>query len=402
MRNRSLGAKCLLLGMLVVLLGAIYSRHGAAASRTPRQSPHLGGQYAAQGAAVRATLTPEPTAGPQRPSLCERRPQGLPALPECQDRSADIYLRLSADPGGTVAPASVMTYQLAAYNSGRGDAADVRIRLPLAPNVQTPLDAAFGDSSAWVSAVLTDAIELRFPALKRDQMITATVWLRISPAAPLGRDLTTRARLSWSGHDDSARLSNLAPLVIARASAAQRPAALAIDPAAGTPATIFSVAYHGFASNEHVSLWYHRDDGGAVGLGEVRADAQGHIDLRVSASALGVGRYTVIAAGQYSQVSAVGSLSVSDDTTNDERRTTTHYVLLLRFLVLGSRFSVHRQVRAYPSETALHDRDLIGIDACHRAGLEDCAALHQPGDQPPPLGCERDQRKAVILRVNPA
>jgi hypothetical protein len=203
-----------------------------------------------------------------------------------------------------------MTYQLAAHNSGRGDAADVRIRLPIAPDVQTPLEAAFGDSSAWISAVLTDAIELRFPTLRRDQTITATLWLRISPAAPLGRDLTTRARLSWGGHDD-VRLSNLAPLVVARASASRQPATLAIDTATGTPAPAFVVAYDGFASDEQASLWYHRDGGAAVSLGEVQADARGRMEYRFAASSMGIGHYTIIAVGRYSQVSAVGTLVVS-------------------------------------------------------------------------------------------
>jgi hypothetical protein len=166
------------------------------------------------------------------------------------------------------------------------------------------------DRGVWISAILTDAIELRLETLKRDQLITAALRLRISPTAPLGRDLTTRARLSWAGREN--RLSNVAPLVVARAPESLQPAVLAIDPAVGGTAPAFLISYGGFASNERVSLWYHRDGAGAVGLGEARADASGRAVYRLEASALDAGRYTIVAAGQYSQVSAVGTLIASD------------------------------------------------------------------------------------------
>jgi hypothetical protein len=250
----------------------------------------------------RPTLTPAPTTGP-RPTL-------TPLAANRRTGAADIYLRLSTDPGGAIPPASVATYQLVALNTGRADAAHVRITLPLVPDVQTPLDAAFSNPSAWVSAVLTDAVELRVDALKRGQTITATLWLRISPAAPLGRDLSSRARLQWGGLDEGkTRFSNLAPLVVAQAPENGRPAALAIDSATDTAA--FGVVYGGFASNERVSLWYHAPDSSVVSLGEVRADGQGRIAYRLATTTLGAGRYTIIAAGQYSQVSAVGTFAVS-------------------------------------------------------------------------------------------
>ena len=313
MRNHHLGAKCLLLGILLVLLGAIYSRQGAAAARGSLQPPEMGQPHAPRSAGARPTLTPGPTEGPPRPSLCERRPAGQPVLAECLDRSADIYLRLSTDPGGAIPPASIATYQLTAYNSGHGDAAGVRITLPFASDVQTPLDATLSDSSAWVSAVLSDAIELRLETLRHGQTISATLRLYISPSAPLGRDLGARARLRWGGRGKSqARVSNLAPLVIASAPMERHPAALAIEPVAGAPATTFVASYHGFASHERVSLWYHASGGGAVGLGHVQADRQGRIEYQLAASALGAGTYTVVAAGQYSQVSAVGAVTVGE------------------------------------------------------------------------------------------
>jgi hypothetical protein len=310
MSDHNRAAKCLLLGMLVVLLGAIESYQIATAARAPHPIPHMRPRYEGQSALARATLTPEPTAGPQRPSLCERPPTGSALPAGCTEQSAEVCLRLSVDPG--VAPASIATYQLVAQNSGPGDAARIRITLPFAPDVQTPLDAAFSDSGAWVSAVLTDAIELRLESLTRDQAITATLRLRTNPDAPLGRDLTARAQLDWSGSATSAGVSNRVPLVVGHTGPRSATATLELLPAAGPPTTMFVAAYTGFASYERVSLWYHRPDGSVVGLREVRADGQGQIVYRLAASAFGSGGYSLVAYGQCSQVTAVGSFSIAE------------------------------------------------------------------------------------------
>ena len=85
---------------------------------------------------------------------------------------------------------------------------------------------------------------------------------------------------------------------------------LAIDPYAGLPTAVFAIAYDGFASNERVSLWYNRPDGDAVGLGEVRADAQGRLNHSIPATMLPIDRFTLVAYGQCSRVTAVGVLEV--------------------------------------------------------------------------------------------
>src|SRR5262249_42175353 len=161
------------------------------------QDAQRGEQRRLPAAFARPTLTPAPTEGPRRPTLCQRLPRGSPILAECQEQSAEICLRQSTSPSGAIAPGQSATYQLIAHNSGRGDAADVRLTLPFAADAQAPLDAAFSASGAWASAVLTDAIELRLASLKRGQTITATLRLRTSPEARIGRELATRARFRW-------------------------------------------------------------------------------------------------------------------------------------------------------------------------------------------------------------
>jgi hypothetical protein len=201
-----------------------------------------------------------------------------------------------------------MAYQLVAHNSGRGDAAATQITLPFAADALTLVDTTFSSPGAWVSAVLTGAVELHMASLKHDQTITATLRLRTSPDTRIGRDLTTRARVRWGS--SGLGLSNRSALVVGPRAAGQQSARLAIAPPEGTPTTTFVVVYDGFASNERVSLWYQRPDGGNTALGEARADAQGRIAYTVAARALPAGRSTLVAYGQCSLVSAVGSVSV--------------------------------------------------------------------------------------------
>jgi hypothetical protein len=204
-----------------------------------------------------------------------------------------------------------MTYQVVAHNSGRGDASDLRMMLPFTPDAQTPLDTTFSSASGWVSEVLTDALELRLGPLKRDETITATLRLRINPTAQLGRDLATRAWFQWSArHGSGGGLSNQAPLVVARQAANQQDVLLAIEPRTGVPTMTFAITYDGFASNEHVSLWYQQPDSASVGLGELQADTQGRIAYHLAATALRAGRYTMVAYGQCSRVSAVRAFEV--------------------------------------------------------------------------------------------
>jgi hypothetical protein len=257
----------------------------------------------------RAASQPRGTAQARPVIPCPPRP--FPPPPGCATPAADIILCLLVEPSGAVPPASIVTYQLAARNSGRGDATDIRVTLPFASDVQAPLDAMFSDSGAWVTAVLTDAIELRLDALKRDQTITTTLRLRISPIAPIGHDLTTRARLRWSGLDGgNMRLSNRAPLIVAQRAADHQPVSLVIAPPTGVPTTTFAATYDGFASHERVSLWYHRISGASVSLGETRADTQGRIAYSLPAAGLTEGNYTLVVYGQCSQVSAVGTFAV--------------------------------------------------------------------------------------------
>jgi hypothetical protein len=237
----------------------------------------------------------------------------IPVPPWCRPRAAtvspsDICLRLSTAPASAIRPSEIVAYLLIAHNSGHGDAKAVQVVLPFAPDQQNVIDAAFTSPDAWVSAVLTDTIELRLEALKRDQTITATLWLRTSPDARPGQNLSTRARFGWDGKNKG--VSNRVSLLLSQSAVGSTIMSLEIVPSAGDDTTTFAVAYHGFTSHERISLWYHPPDGSTVGLGEARANAQGRLAYSLPAAALSSGRSTIVAYGQCSGVTAVGTISI--------------------------------------------------------------------------------------------
>jgi hypothetical protein len=201
-------------------------------------------------------------------------------------------------------------YQLVARNQGTGIANNILVVLPFTPGVQAIETVTFSSPNAWVSAILTNAIELRPGLLHRDETVTATLRLRTAPASQLGTLLATRAQLQ-SSHDSEPRFSNRVSLAVSTADASASTVPLKITPSSGPPATSFDITYDGFASNERVSLWYHPLEGAVVSLGEIHADAQGIATLRFPATRFASGRYQLVAYGQCSQVSAVGAFTVT-------------------------------------------------------------------------------------------
>jgi uncharacterized repeat protein (TIGR01451 family) len=218
-------------------------------------------------------------------------------------------VRLFASPGGAIPPGQVATYRLVVRNSGRADATQVRVTLPFAQDTQTLLNTTFSGPGAWVSAVQTGTVELHLASLKREQTLTTTLRLATDAAAQFGRSLATRAQVRWNNSD--IRFSNRISPVVARAAAAALPARLLVSPPSGSPSTTFDISYDGFTSREQVSLWYQQPDGSQIGVGQIQADLQGRIVYHLSATALAAGQYRFVMFGQFSQVSAVGTFTIS-------------------------------------------------------------------------------------------
>jgi hypothetical protein len=239
------------------------------------------------------------------PSWCR-----LPKSPRT-DKKSQVFLRLLADPNSRVAPGALVAYELGAYNGGQRSAEDVQVSLPLQPALQTVVDVRFSRPDVQLAGTPVDTVDMQFGRLKPGEIVTATLLLHTSASAAEGADLSLRASARWNAGHSGPVLSNRVALTIAGSSASSATVPIQIEPAAGSAATTFALSYGGFASNERVSLWYHRPDGQVVGIGELLADAQGTIDDQLSATTLTRGQYWLVAFGQFSHVTAVGNLTIA-------------------------------------------------------------------------------------------
>lgn len=245
-----------------------------------------------------------PTFPPDRPTF------PTPRADEREPDTTDICLRLTAEPNTLAKPAGTIIYRLVARNSGRGRATNLQARVPFVPETQTLLDATFTKSDAWVSAILTDTIEIKVESLDRDETLTATLRLRTAPNAQTGSSIPVQSQVVWDGQQNIAS-SNRVSLLIADVDGSNLTVPLKIAPPIGDVTTNFTVAYDGFASNERLSIWYHSPDGHVVALDETWADGQGKIKINLPATNLLSGRYMLVVYGQCSGVSAIGTLTVT-------------------------------------------------------------------------------------------
>ncbi len=79
-----------------------------------------------------------------------------------------------------------------------GDASEVIVSMPFDPAHVEILDASFSLPTAWVSQLLTNSLELRMgPLHDDDDMLTATLRLRIRPGVAPGTDLGLRLDYHW-------------------------------------------------------------------------------------------------------------------------------------------------------------------------------------------------------------
>lgn len=220
----------------------------------------------------------------------------------------DMCTRLTVNLATTIRAAEIATYQVVAHNNDQHDARGVQISFPILPTLQSLVDVTFTRPNAWVSAVLTDAVELHLGMLTHNETVTATIRLRTSPDAPLNSTVTTQSRISWDGRGEARpALSNRVSLTVASTETTSGTPSLDIAHIDGSPQMV-SVSYDGFASNEQIGLWYNGADGSVKSLGDTRADSQGQMTLILATNTLPPGSSTFVARGACSQVVVTGRL----------------------------------------------------------------------------------------------
>jgi len=291
---RSLSISFVLVTLALVLVGAL--------PWPPIAAPH------SAVAAQRPTVPLAPTEGRPRPTLPPTSCHTPGTASGCAEPShePEVCLRLSGTLANATAPATI-SYILWAQNNGRGQATGVPVRLPLAPSLVTLQGVSFSSPDGWTSSVLSDGLELQLGPLAPGAAVSATIRLVTLPSALPDTLLTARAYLISHGEAESR--SNSVVLTEGQPGG-EGSAPLALVPPSGTAGTMFQASYDGFASDEHVGVWYHRPDGSVIALDGLRADGQGRVALTVASSGLPVGRYQLVAQGQCSQATATGTLII--------------------------------------------------------------------------------------------
>jgi hypothetical protein len=205
----------------------------------------------------------------------------------------------------TAAPGSIVSYTLEAHNWGDGAAGEVMISFPFDPAVLQILDASFDRDTAWVSELGESSLVIQTGRLTSGASVRATLRFLVRRSAGTGADFSARAEFSWwdSSGQRNARSNRPDIRTAAGSSSGWYPLASAADGATW----VFGSGV--FIPNEPVALWYNTPSGDAVGLGRVWADENGAITASLNTADLASGRYSMVAHGVWSKITAVGEFS---------------------------------------------------------------------------------------------
>jgi hypothetical protein len=246
---------------------------------------------------------PTPRQEPAKPAFVTVVQRPSPNL--TTDRStvdygvSSVYRPKATDDG-------IVTYDIEVVNRGEGNATGVVIRMPLDPAEARVLDAKFSRTDAFVSSVVTNALEIRTGGLgPNGDVITATVRLLTRPSAPLNASLGERLTYQWTdAREGGSGRSNLPVLVVANSDNNQPVYPVAASPASGAAGSVSTFSPTIFKPDEPVAFWYHTPDGRDVGLPATTANAEGTANVTFNTTGLVPGTYLIVGRGAWTTFTA--------------------------------------------------------------------------------------------------
>ncbi|RRR75495.1 MAG: hypothetical protein EI684_04500 [Candidatus Viridilinea halotolerans] len=226
--------------------------------------------------------------------------------PPPQEPPAELWFAVRPSHNVSVAPGSIMAYDVVITNVGRGRSIRSQVVFPFDPNLVELVDASFDVPTTWVSAVRADALVINIGRLGgRDGSTRGTIRFRIRHDAPRGVAISGRIQVGWDDYSGSGRSHSNAFNVLIDANAVNNPTyTLAAEPAvapAGSPITFASGV---FVPNEPVGIWYNRPDGTTTPVGTLRARADGSLQVNFSSHGLAAGTYSMVFFGHWSEFNA--------------------------------------------------------------------------------------------------
>lgn len=209
-------------------------------------------------------------------------------------------------------PGSIVSYTIVATNRGKGQAKNTWITLPFDPNEVRVVDARFNRASAWVSKLVTGAVELQTGPIGGGDAVTGTLRLMVLPGVAIGTPLGERLDFRWADQRGGGSGRSNLPLLAAAATPDNPPTyALAVAPESGAAGSTHTFTSPIFAPAEPVALWYDTPNGKSIAAGTVTADGAGFLSATFTTTGLPPGDYVMVSHGLWTGFTATAVFRVA-------------------------------------------------------------------------------------------
>ncbi len=231
--------------------------------------------------------------------------RGAAPIMNTQSKPAFVTVVQRPSPNIAVRPGDTVTYTIVATNRGQGAASNATVTLPFDPAKFRVLDANFSRKEAWVSSIEADALVFQIGRLgSSGDAVTATVRLITQPGLMTGTQLGERLTYRWAdGRGGGSGQSNMPVLVATDTTTQQQFYNLTIE----EEGSMRMFASGVFAPNEPVALWYNTPNGTVGPVPQTHADENGTIHFTFDTAMLPAGSYSMVARGEWSEITAVGT-----------------------------------------------------------------------------------------------
>ncbi|MCS6883313.1 MAG: hypothetical protein RMK84_19655 [Oscillochloridaceae bacterium] len=231
------------------------------------------------------------------------RPPALELPPE----PADVWVVIRPSFNLSVAPRSIIVFEIVITNIGRGAASSTEIIFPFDPDLLQVVDASFDVPTTWVAAVNRDSLVIRSGLLgPRSGRTRGTIRFTVRENARQGGTITGRVQLRWTDGGRGGRSqSNLFVIPVGPTAQSSPTYVIVVEPAAGSSGAVFRFTSPIFVPREPVGVWYNLPDGRVVAVNTLRANDEGALTVNFTSRDLPPGTYSMVFYGLWSEFTAV-------------------------------------------------------------------------------------------------
>jgi hypothetical protein len=237
--------------------------------------------------------------------------------PKADDGAGFVTVVVESDPLEYTAPESTIAVVFTITNQGDGEVSDAELRQSLDPGLVRLLEVSFSRENVWVSSASPEKLKIRTGPLARNgDSVQVFMRLQVLPDAPNGAQLIQQATIVWDNRNGGYRqgYSNQLPLVVfdlelppsgfvrAEQGAAEPIYVLLVS----QDSTHVHITGDTFLPGEPVALWINLPNGDAEAIDRIIADSGGAIHYTFDPSGLPPGTYSIVAAGVWSRLQALG------------------------------------------------------------------------------------------------